>query len=39
MMIFSLSENEKEAILEALSRTNNNTEAAKLLKINRKNIV
>lgn len=36
---FSLSENEKEAILEALSRTNNNkTEAAKLLKINRKTL-
>ena len=36
---FSLSENEKETILEALNRTNNNkTEAAKLLKINRKTL-
>jgi two-component system response regulator HydG len=32
---FSLSENEKETIMEALNKTNNNkTEAAKLLKIN-----
>jgi len=38
-MAFSLSENEKETILEALHRTNNNkTEAAKLLKINRKTL-
>lgn len=37
--VFSLSENEKETILEALHRTNNNkTEAAKLLKINRKTL-
>ena len=36
---FSLSENEKETILEALNKTNNNkTEAAKLLKINRKTL-
>lgn len=36
---FSLSENEREAIVEALSRTNHNkTEAAKLLKINRKTL-
>ena len=36
---FSLSENEKENILEALNKTNNNkTEAAKLLKINRKTL-
>lgn len=36
---FSLSENEKETILEALARTNQNkTEAAKLLKINRKTL-
>lgn len=38
-MVFSLSENEKETILEALHITNNNkTEAAKLLKINRKTL-
>lgn len=37
--VFSLSENEKETILETLHRTNNNkTEAAKLLKINRKTL-
>lgn len=37
--VFSLSENEKETILEALHKTNNNkTEAAKLLKINRKTL-
>ncbi|RYJ53027.1 sigma-54-dependent Fis family transcriptional regulator [Flavobacterium petrolei] len=36
---FSLSENEKETIMEALNKTNNNkTEAAKLLKINRKTL-
>ena len=36
---FSLSENEKETIVEALNKTNNNkTEAAKLLKINRKTL-
>lgn len=36
---FSLSENEKETILEALARTNQNkTEAAKLLQINRKTL-
>jgi two-component system response regulator HydG len=36
---FSLSENEKDTILEALNKTNNNkTEAAKLLKINRKTL-
>ena len=36
---YSLSENEKETILEALNKTNNNkTEAAKLLKINRKTL-
>jgi len=36
---FSLSVNEKEAILEALNQTNNNkSEAAKLLKINRKTL-
>lgn len=36
---FSLSENEREAIVEALNRTNHNkTEAAKLLKINRKTL-
>ena len=36
---FSLSENEKEAILNALSRTQNNkSEAAKLLKITRKTL-
>jgi len=36
---FSLFENEKETILEALNKTNNNkTEAAKLLKINRKTL-
>jgi two-component system response regulator HydG len=36
---FSLSVNEKETILEALNKTNNNkTEAAKLLKINRKTL-
>lgn len=36
---FSLSENEKEAILEALSQTKNNkSEAARLLKINRKTL-
>ncbi|TDE00122.1 sigma-54-dependent transcriptional regulator [Flavobacterium sandaracinum] len=36
---FSLSDNEKEIILEALHRSNNNkTEAAKLLKINRKTL-
>lgn len=36
---FSLSENEKGAILEALSQTKNNkSEAAKLLKINRKTL-
>lgn len=36
---FSLSENEKEAISNALSRTQNNkSEAAKLLKINRKTL-
>jgi two-component system response regulator HydG len=36
---FSLPENEKEAILNALSRTQNNTsEAAKLLKITRKTL-
>ncbi|MFV8377357.1 sigma-54-dependent transcriptional regulator [Flavobacterium sp. LB3R33] len=36
---FSLFENEKETILEALNQTNNNkSEAAKLLKINRKTL-
>ncbi|PKB16967.1 sigma-54 dependent transcriptional regulator [Flavobacterium sp. 5] len=36
---FSLSENEKEAIIQALSRTQNNkSEAAKLLKITRKTL-
>lgn len=36
---FSLLENEKETILEALARTNQNkTEAAKLLQINRKTL-
>ena len=36
---FSLFENEKETILEALNKTNNNkTKAAKLLKINRKTL-
>ncbi len=36
---FSLSENEKEAVLNALSRTQNNkSEAAKLLKITRKTL-
>jgi two-component system response regulator HydG len=36
---FSLSVNEKEIILEALNKTNNNkTEAAKLLQINRKTL-
>ncbi|MFV8324535.1 sigma-54-dependent transcriptional regulator [Flavobacterium sp. ZS1P14] len=36
---FSLSENEKEAILEALNQTKNNkSEAARLLKINRKTL-
>jgi len=36
---FSLSENEKDAILHALKKTNNNkSEAAKLLKINRKTL-
>ncbi|TDD78420.1 sigma-54-dependent transcriptional regulator [Flavobacterium caseinilyticum] len=36
---FSLSENEKETIMEALNKTNNNkTEAAKLLRINRKTL-
>lgn len=36
---FSLSENEKDTILEALNKTNNNkTEAAKLLQINRKTL-
>ena len=36
---FSLFENEKETILQALNKTNNNkTEAAKLLKINRKTL-
>ena len=36
---FSLSENEKETIMAALNKTNNNkTEAAKLLKINRKTL-
>ena len=36
---FSLFENEKETILDALNQTNNNkSEAAKLLKINRKTL-
>jgi two-component system response regulator HydG len=36
---FSLSENEKEAIIDALKQTNNNkSEAARLLKINRKTL-
>lgn len=37
--VFSLSENEKEAIIEALKQANNNkSEAAKLLKITRKTL-
>ncbi|WDF63154.1 sigma-54-dependent transcriptional regulator [Flavobacterium sp. KACC 22763] len=37
--VFSLSENEKETIIQALSRTQNNkSEAAKLLKITRKTL-
>lgn len=36
---FSLSDNEKEAIIQALNRTQNNkSEAAKLLKITRKTL-
>jgi two-component system response regulator HydG len=38
-VIFSLSQNEKEAIIQALEQTQNNkSEAAKLLKINRKTL-
>ena len=37
--VFSLSENKKEAIIEALKQANNNkSEAAKLLKITRKTL-
>lgn len=38
-IVFSLSQNEKEAIIQALEQTQNNkSEAAKLLKINRKTL-
>ena len=38
-VVFSLSQNEKEAIIQALEQTQNNkSEAAKLLKINRKTL-
>ena len=38
-VVFSLSQNEKEAIIQALQQTQNNkSEAAKLLKINRKTL-